>query len=143
MLTPEEKQNIKEYFRALLITQKRTIKVLEARTKELSELQEKVKYAESKPNIEIPTSAFDRVASLSEEVEQLKNELAAINLDIEKTKDDMKKADFGAGVDIDMLMAEFETLLGDDIEKYELEKKIEAVKVDDDLEKLKKKMGLN
>ena len=126
-----------------MITQKKTIKALENRSKELTNLQEKIQYAESKQDIEIPLSLHERVASLSQEVEQLKSELATINLDIEKTKDDMKKADFGVGVDVDMLMAEFETLLGDDIEKYELEKKIQAEKVDNDLEMLKKEMGLN
>jgi hypothetical protein len=50
---------------------------------------------------------------------------------------------FVPNVDADMLEAEFEVLLGDDAKRYDLEKEINKQEVEDDLEQLKKDMGLD
>jgi hypothetical protein len=66
-----------------------------------------------------------------------------VNAEISKTKKEFVDVGFVPNVDADMLEAEFEVLLGDDAKRYDLEKEINKQEVEDDLEQLKKDMGLD
>lgn len=138
-----ERENLKEYLRNILIAQKRLIKTLDNKNRVLTELQEKIKYAEAKPDIEVSPALYEKAENLRSEINQIKTELSEVNAEISKIKKEFVEVGFVPNVDADMLEAEFEVLLGDDAKRYDLEKEINQQEVEDELEQLKKDMGLD
>lgn len=142
MQTDEEKINLKQYLYDLLVVEKRTKALLEKKQEEVKDWRGKAEYARQKNEIELAEKAEQFVAEKKADIEQLETEIHELQVKIQYCKDEMKKASFTPLVDVNLLEAQFEMLLGDEVEKSELTKKIQASQVDDDLVELKKQMGL-
>ncbi|RMH68865.1 MAG: hypothetical protein D6675_14625 [Gemmatimonadetes bacterium] len=142
MQTHEEKVDLKQYLYDLLVVEKRTSAQLEQKRKEAQEWHEKAAYASGKGQVDLAAEAAQFAMNLEAEMLTLEKELQELAVKIQYCKDQVAKPSFTPLVDINQLQAEFEMLLGDEGKALVLDKKINDQKVDDDLAKLKRQMGL-
>ena len=129
----------KEYVLAFIVTLKQTRAQREKRQEELSIWQGRVKLAEQRGAAELKSGAEARVAELTGIVESLKTEERELTRRIDVLKTQLRSIRSGTApsVDVDLLLAQLEMLVG---EPDTLARAMEAEEADAALQELKQKL---
>ncbi|MBN1523660.1 MAG: hypothetical protein JW904_04185 [Spirochaetales bacterium] len=132
----------KEYVLAFITTLKQTQNARAENEKELLIWLDRVKLAESSNELDLASRARDKVAEIELKITTLKTEEAELGFKVGFLKDELSrlKSKFQATVDVDLLLAQFEMLVGKPDTTAKAFKDHEA---EQELEELKKKLQNN
>ncbi len=138
-LSHADSKNDKEY----LITVKTEYKLLEQKyikaREDLKKWETRVNLAKQKGKTDLQMEAEGRAGIVRNDIKYLIDQLMGIKVEVEKAVRAIHESPLRLSIDPDKLLADLNNLIGDG-NTMELEKDINGIKADNELERLKKEM---
>lgn len=138
----EDPQVLKEYVLTLMTESKKLDKETAAIQSDIQLWAGRVKLAAENGRTDLQSQAEVRLGEIKQKFDRRMNEKASLTAEVKTLKRKLLylKNKPEMSVDADLLIAQFDMLLGEEAEEDELERKFESFEADSMLDDLKKKM---
>jgi len=138
----EDPQVLKEYVLTVMTESKKLDKEIAAIQDEIQLWAGRVKLAADSGRTDLQSQAEIRLGEIKQKLDRRISEKSSLEAEIKTLKRKLLylKNKPEMSVDADLLLAQFDMLLGDEAEEDELEKKFDSFEADSMLDELKKKM---